>query len=128
MKPLSFKQFLPAIAFLAFTFFLFTLPGQELPDLSWAAKINFDKMVHLGLFTILVFVFSYPFKKSTHNNAQRKKWFLYITLISIIYGVIIEIIQKYFVVNRSYDIVDITADTLGASIGYIIAMFLFKAK
>lgn len=128
MKTLRLKQFLPAIAYLAFTFYLFTLPGQKLPDLPWAAKINFDKIVHLGLFTILVFAFSYPFKKSSYNNAQRKKWFLYITLLSIAYGIAIEFIQKYFMANRSCDIIDVTADVLGSTIGYIAASILLKNK
>lgn len=128
MKTLRFTQFLPAIAYLAFTFYLFTLPGQELPDLPWAAKINFDKIVHLGLFTVLVFAFSYPFKKSIYNNAQRNKWFLYITLLSIAYGIAIEFIQKYFVVNRSCDIIDIAADVIGSAIGYISARVLLKSK
>lgn len=125
---MRFTQFTPAIAYLAFTFYLFTLPGQELPDLPWAAKINFDKMVHLGLFTVLVVAFSFPFKKSIYNNAQRKKWFLYITLLSIAYGIAIEFIQKYFVVNRSCDLVDITADVIGSSIGYIVARILCLSK
>lgn len=128
MKTLRFTQFFPAIAYLAFTFYLFTLPGQELPDLPWAAKINFDKIVHLGLFTVLVFAFSYPFKKSIYNNAQRSKWFLYITLLSIAYGIAIEFIQKYFVVNRSCDIIDIAADVIGSAIGYISARVLLKSK
>jgi general stress protein CsbA len=128
LKTLRFKQFTPAIAYLAFTFFLFTLPGQELPDLSWAAKINFDKFVHLGLFTVLVFAFSYPFKKSFYNNPQRNKWFLYITLLSIAYGIAVEFIQKYFVTNRSCDVIDIAADIIGSTIGYITARLLLKSK
>lgn len=128
MKTLRFTQFIPAILYLAFTFFLFTLPGQEFPDLPWAAKINFDKLVHLGLFTVLVVAFSYPFKTSFYNANQLNKWFLYITLLSTTYGIAIEFIQKYFVVNRSCDIVDIIADAIGSTIGYIAARFLFKAK
>jgi VanZ family protein len=128
LKTLQFKQFLPAIAYLAFTFYLFTIPGQELPNLPWAEKINFDKIVHTGLFTVLVFAFSYPFKTSLYNNKQRRKWFLYIALLCTSYGVAIEFIQKYFVINRSCDVIDMLADLIGSSIGYIAASILLKSK
>jgi VanZ family protein len=128
LKTLRFKQFLPALAYLAFTFYLFTLPGQELPDIPWAEKINFDKIVHLGLFTVLVFAFSYPFKKSIYNNGQRRKWFLYIAILCIAYGIAIEFIQKYFVVNRSCDVVDMIADLIGSTIGYLVACYWFLNK
>ena len=128
MKALRFKQFLPAIAYLAFTFYLFTLPGQDLPEIHWVEKINFDKIVHLGLFTVLVFIFSYPFKKFDYTNAKRSKWFIYITLLSISYGIAIEFIQKYFVINRSCDIIDIAADIIGSFIGYAIVKWWFKNK
>ena len=128
MKTLRFKQFLPAIAYLAFTFYLFTLPGQELPNLPWAEKINFDKIVHTGLFTVLVFAFSYPFKTSLYNNNQRRRWFLYIAILCFAYGIAIEFIQKYFVVNRSCDVMDMLADLIGSAIGYSAARVLLKSN
>ncbi|MDI9364523.1 MAG: VanZ family protein [Flavobacterium sp.] len=128
MKSLRLKQFLPAIAYLAFTFYLFTLPGDEIPKLDWEFPLKIDKLVHIGLFLILVIGFTYPFKKSILNNFKRKKCFLYITLLGILYGVIIEIIQKYFIINRSFDLFDILSDSIGSCIGYLIASYWFGKR
>ena len=117
---------MPAIAYLVFTFYLFTLPSQKLPKIPWAEKIYFDKIVHFGLFTVLICLFAYPFNKFAIANKKRLNWFFLFSIIGVVYGISIEFIQKYYIPNRSFDLFDIVADTIGCIVGYIVAKWLFK--
>ncbi len=126
MKTLKFSQFIPAILFFLFTFYLFTLPGKEIPKLPWAEKIQFDKIVHMGLFLTLIGSFAFPFNKSNILVKHRNYWFLLFAIIGIAYGISVEFIQKYFIANRTFDLYDIAADAVGCIIGYLISTYLFK--
>ncbi|MEO5946521.1 MAG: VanZ family protein [Chitinophagaceae bacterium] len=107
---------LPAIAWLIISTVLLTLPGSAFPKEDWLSKIWFDKWVHIGLFTIMVFLCCWAITKLKKNNL--KKLFLITALISLIYGIGMEFVQKYFITNRSFDIGDIIADAIGCVTGF----------
>ncbi len=111
------KKLLLAIAWFVFCTILLLLPGSNFPKASWTDKIWLDKWVHIFLFGSMVFLFAYTF------NFQ-KKIVLKIVFIAIVYGIIIEFIQKYFIPNRSFDEGDIIADIIGA----LLPIFLLKQR
>ena len=47
--------------------------------------------------------------------------FVWVALGSSVYGIIMEYIQKYFIPNRSFDLLDIIADTIGSIAGLVLA-------
>ena len=54
------------------------------------------------------------------NYAADKKlkiFFIRWAIVCIAYGVAMEFVQKYFIPNRSFDIGDIMADTVGSLLG-----------
>ncbi len=118
MEKISFKKFLPGIAWFFIIMVLTCLPGSDLPKIGWLNKIHFDKWVHVGMFTILVFLFSLPFFKSHLSLAKKINYFLWITITASFWGLAIEFIQKYFVVGRSFDLLDWAADSAGALISF----------
>ncbi|MBC7720450.1 MAG: VanZ family protein [Pedobacter sp.] len=128
MKPLRIYNFIPAFIFFLFSFLLFTIPGQKIPQLDWGNLIKVDKLVHFGLFFILLILLSFPFSKTTLHTKLRLKWFLIFTVSAIAYGIAIEFIQKYFVLNRTFSVLDIIADAVGCIAGYYCATRLFIQK
>ena len=128
MKKLQFYNFIPAIIFFFFTFYLFTLPGEEIPQIDWMDKLQVDKLVHIGLFTVLVIAFAFPFKKTNISRRNRFKWFLRIAILGVLYGIAIEFIQKYFIANRTFGIDDMFADLIGCIIGYYCVRRFFKTQ
>lgn len=103
----------------AFTTFLLCLPGGNFPKILWLRYIpQFDKLVHIFIFFVLSFLIC-----KTVNN---KKWFLQVALCCSFYGVIMEFVQKYYIPNRSFDLVDIVADTIGSFFVLIAAKYLPK--
>lgn len=118
--------FIPALVWLAISFKLLTLPAEEFPKEDFFDLIYFDKWVHIGMFALLMVLFSYPFikiQKGIHTV-------LYvILLLSIIYGISMEFVQKYFVPSRSFDLLDIVADAVGCFTGYYFLKYrLRKSK
>lgn len=125
MHTITFKKFIPAIAWFFIVLILMCLPGEDLPPTDWL-HINFlDKWLHMVVFGLIVFLFCWPFYKSGFNEVQRRNYFIKITLATSVWGLVIEFIQKYFIPGRSFDLFDWAADGLGALITFFICQKLF---
>lgn len=118
MTTIAFKKFIPGIAWFFLLAVLMFLPGKELPHNDWLTDIDFDKVVHMGVFAILVVLFCLPFRKSGFTMEQKIKWFTRIVIAAILWGYATELIQKYLVEGRQYDPLDWLADGIGSCLGY----------
>lgn len=109
------RYYLPAIIWILLVLYLCTLPGKDIPRISFFDKLPIDKLVHFAMFgcTVLLLCIGYYRQK---KHISRLTLFL-ITLFAAFYGLAIEFIQKYFTVSRSFDMNDVAADTLGAIAG-----------
>jgi VanZ family protein len=74
---------------------------------------------------VLVIVWNkvYSDKKNSQNNIR--KIFFQIMIIGFLYGIAMELVQKYFIPLRSFDIGDILADGIGSFTGYLISIKRF---
>ena len=98
---------------------LCAIPGSDLPRISLLEGINFDKVVHASLFFILVLLTARGFKlQNTFMFIQRNyKGFAFIEC--VIYGGLLEIMQEAFFSQRTADILDFAANTLGCLLGIL---------
>ncbi|MEO7394031.1 MAG: hypothetical protein ABIU11_03765, partial [Chitinophagaceae bacterium] len=62
MKKLK-PSFIPAIAWIIISTLLLIIPGSALPKENWLGKIWFDKWVHIGMFSIMVFLCCWAIQK-----------------------------------------------------------------
>lgn len=111
-------SFLPAIAWLIISTVLLTLPGSAFPSESWLDKIYFDKWVHIGMFCVMTVSWCWACTRFTMTIAQQQKTFIWIAVASLAYGVGMEFVQRYLVINRSFDGNDIIADAAGCVLGF----------
>ena len=124
-KALHIKKFIPGIAWFFLTLIAISIPGYDLPKMGpWFEQISFDKLIHTGLFGMLAVLFMYPFSLTDLKKKQKIGWYIKIALATIIWGLAAELIQKYFIPRRSFDIVDFIANSLGA----IAAFIYFKIR
>lgn len=49
-------------------------------------------------------------------------------ILGIVYGIAMELVQKYFIPLRSFDLGDITADAIGCIAGYFISIRKFDPR
>jgi VanZ family protein len=120
--------FLPAVVFFVITVFLLTLPGSSFPKSHFFDIPYFDKWVHIGLFGTLCFLFSFPIVYFTISDQQKKYLFWTIVLFGISYGIIMEYVQKYWVVNRSFDEMDMIADAIGCFLALLLSLQILKRR
>ena len=125
MKPSSF--YLP-VTFLIVTFILLVIPGNEFPKAKVFDIPGLDKIVHTGIFFLLVYLFCRPFKYQSIDAAKKKAVFIEIALYAFVYGVIMEFVQKFFVPFRSFELADIMVDGLGALIGFLFSKRMISTK
>jgi VanZ family protein len=97
--------------------YLFCLPGNEFPRVTFLDKIHFDKVAHIGLFSLLVFLWILPPQSRISDKQKINRLYLWIAVAFVLYGVFIEFIQLNFVPNRSFDVYDIVANTVGCAFG-----------
>lgn len=110
---LRFWHLLPALIWFVFMGVLFFLPGDDVPSSGWYGLPHFDKLVHFGLFFVLVSLFCIPVLRS---SIPAKNQFLIIVsfiILSIGWGLIVELIQDHFISGRTYDLRDWIADSAG---------------
>lgn len=120
----SFIKFIPGIAWFFIVLVLICLPNNEIPKIGWLTNINFDKAIHVGVFGLLTVLFCWPFYNSSLPNKERLQYFIKIAIATCVWGLTTEIIQKFFVPGRSFDMFDLAANTLGA----VIAFWFCKKK
>lgn len=114
------NSFWPAVVGFVIATLLFCLPGEEFPEAGWLDKIHFDKVVHIGLFAMLVVLLCLPFRSRLKSLRRLNQSYVWIMIGYIVYGIAIEFIQKDFIPHRSFDVFDIVADTVGCVTGYLV--------
>jgi VanZ family protein len=108
---------LSAILWLTVITILLIIPGSAFPSENWMSRISLDKWVHIFLFALLVILWTKGLWKNYIFRVSYRKLIIYIGLIAIVYGIVMEIIQHYFIPNRSFELNDIFADAAGALVG-----------
>jgi VanZ family protein len=84
--------------------------------------------VHIGLFMALVVAWCWFYAGKKEQGTNIKKTFISIAIVSLLYGIVMEITQEQFIPNRSFEIPDIISDGVGALIGYFIAVRKYIKK
>ena len=97
--------------------------GSNLNKVGFFQINNIDKFIHF----IFYFLLSVSFQSSLFRITLNKKQQTLITLILVIsYGLIMEVFQFYFTSDRSAELFDVMANTLGCILGILIFPFLQK--
>ena len=122
MKP-HILSFIPGVIWTIMIFILLIMPGSDIPSNDFFELIYFDKWVHIGLFGGLTFLTAYPFIKA---GRLTKELLIKIGISFIMYGILIEFIQKYFASDRSFDITDMIADAVGCLAGCIASNWVMR--
>jgi hypothetical protein len=109
-----------AITWLLIMSVLFFLPGSALPKENWLDLIYFDKIVHIGLFAVLIFLWRSSFILDFNN------YNLLLLFLALLYGLLVEFIQLMWVPNRSFDLYDVLSDMTGSVLGLFVWLRVYK--
>jgi VanZ family protein len=106
-----------AIAWAVVIAVLHAIPGSDFPEVSFSDLFQIDKLIHAIIFTIGFYLFAVAFAEQ-----QKKAFMRYLIVSFIAYGLLLEVLQGLVFVERSADILDWLADTIGVFLG----VWIFK--
>lgn len=113
------KHFVLPIIWSVVILALCSMPGRDIPHISWLEMLAFDKWVHAGVFFILavllVRAITLAYLRATHLTAT-----LFALSICIPYGGLLEIMQGSLFDGRSADVYDFIANSFGAVCGVLV--------
>jgi len=110
----SSQRWLPPLLWAAFILILTSIPGSHLPVLP---SHNLDKIVHLAIYGMLGWLAARAWSCGSRAVAVA----LAVVLLISCFGALDEWHQQ-FIPQRSMDLLDWTADTVGATIGVLLAV------
>lgn len=124
-----FKKFLPAAIWSLIILILTGIPGSDLPRIkNFWGWIEPDKVVHLFIFGVLMFLILLGFREK-YFYSKKRYWFGIVSvLITSLFGMATEILQLYVFVGRSGSRFDFYADAIGALLGWIGFYIVFRKK
>lgn len=112
-----FSSVLLPLAWLIAIQVLLCLPGNDLPSEEYFIP-HFDKIVHAFLFGGFTAVWCYYYYLKGKPASKLKTIFFVVYLLVCINGIVLEFVQRDYIPFRSFDLGDIIADVLAASVAY----------
>jgi hypothetical protein len=103
-----------------------TIPGNKINKIALLELKHIDKFLHFLMYFIFSLILYFDLRK--YINAQKNKYFgyLYIFFISLVWGIIIELVQYYILSYREGSIADIMANIGGILTGILFILLLGK--
>jgi len=120
------KYYWPAILWALFILILCSIKLGEVAE-SPLFFAGFDKLVHCGLFFVMMVFITASYTRKHTRAVLSVKAIAILTVITIGYGGMIELLQKYFFSWRSGDWNDLFADTIGVLMAAFSIFIMLKA-
>ena len=107
--------YLPALVWTLIILKLSTGPGVQIP-FTWENIIGIDKLGHLFFYLVHTILLYWTFEEEAlFKTRQQRIWWSF--LLSMILGILLEIVQFSFYPNRYFEILDIIANIIGSYLG-----------
>lgn len=126
MSTLLRYMFLPLLV--GFIIFIGTcvIEPETVPDLP--SSLPWDKIAHFGMFFLLSGVSLLDYYKLHAESPPVFRWIFWGFVIPVIYGGVIEMLQKYIFISRSAETGDWIADILGSAMATLLAIILLQKR
>lgn len=93
------------------------IPSDKLPPTPSWDTLSFDKVAHAGVFAVLIFLMSASFWKHSRSRFLREYPAFSSLLISVLFGIAVEILQTTLGWGREGSLLDVVSNTVGCLIG-----------
>ncbi len=103
--------------------FLSLLPLKEAPKIEFTLA---DKLVHFTFYFIACVLGVFFIREKLKTKFSIKNTIIAMAIITLLYGILIEILQHTMTVSREGDVFDAIANSLGSIMGSFFVYWLFK--
>ena len=105
--------------------FLCLIDTKELPSVTYLELMEFDKLVHIVLFGLLMLSCTVALRKQTRIAWAQKNAMVIALLFSVVYGSVIEVVQSFMVQDRTGELYDVLANGIGAFLGILFFRIIY---
>lgn len=105
--------------------FLCLIDTKELPSVTYLELMEFDKLVHIVLFGLLMLSCTVALRKQTRIAWAQKNAMVIALLFSVVYGSVIEVVQFFMVQDRTGELYDVLANGIGAFLGILFFRIIY---
>lgn len=117
------KSYWPAVGWMIAIIYLSTTSSKSFPSSDWMDWFKLDKWIHALLYFVL-FILSYLPYLNRKEGSKNAYWTF--ALAAVLLGVVLELVQAYVLVDRSGDVPDAIANTVGVILGFVFIRFTYK--
>lgn len=104
-----------ATVWIVFIAILHAIPGADVQKITISELLLIDKLAHIIMFMIGVYLFAISDKRQ-----QKPQFLRNISVFFVVYGLLLEVLQGFIFVGRSADFLDWLADIIGVFLGICI--------
>ena len=122
------RYHLPTLLWALFILIICAIPGNRIPKLTFLEWLKPDKIVHLLVFAVLCVFLLRSFLDAHALNLTAKNASKLAISICIVYGALVEFLQYSIFINRSGDVRDAIANSMGAFLGWWIYNRFFNKE
>ena len=97
---------------------LCALPGKDIPKIWWAEWLSLDKLVHAGVFAVLIVLLIRGLRRHYGQVDLRSRTVRWWIAGCIAYGGALEIMQGALLTDRMADLSDFVANSVGCGLGW----------
>jgi VanZ family protein len=115
-----FKNTKWALLWAMFILILCGIPGRDIPHISFLELVSVDKFVHAGMFFVLQVLLIRGITLQTNYSSLQRNTKVSAVLSCIIYGGLLELMQDVVFADRSADLFDFIANSVGCISGMLL--------
>ena len=101
------------------------LPGDAFEDSQLTDVSHLDKIVHLAMYFVLMISLG-PSMIPQFDSKKLSR--IYLPLSVFLYSVLLEVLQNFLALGRSFEVLDIIANFIGVILGYLIILKFVKKR
>jgi VanZ family protein len=123
--PSSYRYSIAFIGWMGLVTF-FSLYSFRDPDPSRSETLHLDKIVHFTFYFVACILGVCFLRERLKTRLSLINSIILIVVFTIVYGVIIEVLQHMYTLTRQGDVYDVVANSLGSLFGAFLAYRLFN--
>ncbi len=104
---------------------LYSIPGFDLSYEEPWDLLRLDKIAHMGLFAVMFLVLMVAFRKQGSYRRLKFHARKFSLILTLLYGAVLEFYQGAFFIERSSDLLDFIANSVGAFLGLLLFRILY---
>lgn len=123
---MALKYLLPALGWALMILLAISLPPNNIPKTGLFNIPHFDKLLHFALFAVWGLLLSAGFSKQKKGSLFKQHPAMMAITAGIIYAILTELFQHFFLSGRQGSFFDVLADLFGTVFGAFVLQWIMR--